>query len=90
VQLGVDHNAVTVPPAAIQHAPDGLYVYIVQPDHVAQRRDVSVGYLGNGQVVVTAGLQGGESVIIGGQVRVQAGQAVDPRPDQHAAAGGAG
>ncbi len=80
VQLGIAHNAVTVPPTAIQHAPDGLFVYIVGADHIAKRQDVKLGYQGDGHVVVSEGLNGGESVIVAGQVRVQSGQAVDPRP----------
>jgi len=80
VQLGVAHNAVTVPDIAVQHAPDGVFVYVVQPDHTAIRQDVTLGYEGDSQVVVTAGLKGGEDVIVAGQVRVQSGQKVDPRP----------
>ena len=78
VQLGIDHNAVTVPEPAIQHGVDGLYVYVVKPDHTAVRQDVKVGYDGDGQVVVTDGLNGGEQVITAGQVRVLSGQKVDP------------
>jgi multidrug efflux system membrane fusion protein len=80
VQLGVAHNAVTIPETAVQHAPEGLFVYIVQPDQTAARRDITLGYQGDGQAVVTDGLSGGENVIVAGQVRVQPGQKVDPRP----------
>lgn len=31
LQLGIDKNAVTIPPAAIEHGPDGLFVYVVKP-----------------------------------------------------------
>lgn len=78
VQLRVDHNAVTVPEPAIQHGPDGLYVYIVKPDQTASRADVTVGYTGDGMAEVTKGLQGGEQVITAGQVRVNPGQKVTP------------
>jgi multidrug efflux system membrane fusion protein len=80
VQLGIAHNAVTVPVPAVQHAPDGVFVYVVQPDHTAVRQDVTLGYEGDGRVVVTGGLKGGEDIIVAGQVRVQSGQKVDPRP----------
>jgi multidrug efflux system membrane fusion protein len=80
VQLGVAHNAVTIPDVAVQHAPDGEYVYVVHPDHTAIRQSVKLGYDGEGQVVITDGLKSGEDVIVAGQVRVQAGQKVDPRP----------
>ncbi len=80
IQLSIAHNAVSVPANAIQHGPDGLYVYIVTPDHVAQRREVKTGYEGDGQAVVTQGLNGGEEVIVAGQVRVNVGEKVDPHP----------
>jgi len=80
IQLGVAHNAVTVPEIAVQHAPDGEYVYVVQPDHTAVRRNVKLGYTGDGQVVVIDGVKNGEDVIVAGQVRVQSGGKVDPRP----------
>jgi multidrug efflux system membrane fusion protein len=81
LELGILRNAVTVPDAAIQHGPDGLYVFTVQPDHTAQRKDVKVGYEGEGNSVITDGLNGGEEIITAGQVRVQAGQKVDPHPE---------
>jgi multidrug efflux system membrane fusion protein len=31
LQIGLTHDAVTVPPAAIEHGPDGPFVYIVKP-----------------------------------------------------------
>jgi multidrug efflux system membrane fusion protein len=80
VQLGVARNAVTVPDVAVQHAPDGEYVYVVRPDHTALRQSVKLGYGGDGRVVITDGLKSGEDVIVAGQVRVQTGQKVDPRP----------
>jgi multidrug efflux system membrane fusion protein len=80
VQLGTAHDAVTIPDVAVQHAPDGEYVYVVQSDNTAIRRSVKSGYDGDGQVVITDGLKSGENVIVAGQVRVQAGQKVDPRP----------
>jgi multidrug efflux system membrane fusion protein len=79
IQLSVAHDAVSVPANAIQHGPDGLYVFTVTPDHVAHRRDVKTGYEGDGQAVVTQGLAVGEEVIVSGQVRVSDGDTVDPR-----------
>jgi multidrug efflux system membrane fusion protein len=80
VRLRIERGAVTVPASAVQHGPDGLYVYIVTDDHTALRQDVNIGYEGEGQVVVTSGLKGGEQVIVSGQVRVNAGTKVDPTP----------
>jgi multidrug efflux system membrane fusion protein len=81
IQLGVDHNAVVVPQNAVQHGPDGLYVYIVQAGNKAARREVTVGYQGEDHAVITQGLSGGEDVVTAGQVRVQDGEVVDPKRD---------
>jgi len=76
IQLGVEKNAVTIPPAAIQHGPDDLYVYVVKPDHTVARQTVTVGYEDEGVAVVTDGLSGGEQVVTNGQVRLQPGSRV--------------
>jgi multidrug efflux system membrane fusion protein len=79
IQLGTAHNAVTVPQSAVQHGPDGLYVYVVKPGNKAAKVDVTLGYQGENHAVVTSGLSGNEDIIVSGQVRVQDGMAVDPR-----------
>ncbi len=73
LQISEAHDAVTVPPAAIQHGPDGLYVYVVDAHSVAQRQKVTVGYQTAQTAIVTSGLQGGETVVVNGQSRLQAG-----------------
>jgi multidrug efflux system membrane fusion protein len=81
IQLGTAQNAVTIPENAIQHGPDGLYVFVVKPDQTADRVDVKLGYQGDGQAVVASGLNGGEDVITAGQVRVLPGIKVAPHRD---------
>ena len=81
IQLGIAHNAVVVPQTAVQHGPDGLYVYVLKPGNKAAKVDVTLGYQGENRAVVSSGLSGGEDVIVGGQVRVQDGLTVDPRRD---------
>ncbi len=88
IQLDLLHDVVSLPEAAIQHGPDGLYVFVVKPDHTAAMQKVSLGYQGQGQVVITSGLSGGEDIITAGQVRVQAGQKVDPKEAQQASTPG--
>jgi len=74
-RLRVDtlHQAVTVPVAAIQHGPDGLFVYTVQPDNTVQSKDVQVGYQDETTAVVTKGLQVGQNIVISGQSRLAPG-----------------
>jgi multidrug efflux system membrane fusion protein len=78
LQLGIAPNAVTLPPAAVQHGPDDLYVYLVKPDNTVARQVVSVGYQDEDAAVITKGLQGAETVVLSGQLRLQPGTKVDP------------
>lgn len=75
MQVAVARNVVTVPPATIQHGPDGLYVYLVT-DGRAALQPVSVGYETAKLAVVTKGLSGGETVVTDGVLRLQPGSPV--------------
>ena len=76
IQLRLEKNVVTVPPAAIQHGPDDLYVYVVKPDQTVARQNVKVGYEDEAVAVITDGLAGNEDVVTNGQVRLQPGSHV--------------
>ncbi|MBV8613148.1 MAG: efflux RND transporter periplasmic adaptor subunit [Acetobacteraceae bacterium] len=76
LQVATARDAVTVPPAAIQHGPDGLYVYVVKNDGTAALQPVAVGYQTASLAVVTKGLNGGETVVIDGAMRLQPGTRV--------------
>lgn len=73
LQVSVASQAVTVPPQAIQHGPDGLYVYLVKPGDTVAEQPVTVGYQSAAVAIVTAGLSGGETVVLSGQSRLQPG-----------------
>jgi multidrug efflux system membrane fusion protein len=76
LQIGTDRNAVTVPPAAIEHGPDGLYVYIVKSDRTVAVQPIQVGYQTASLAVVTKGLNGREQVVVQGQSRLDNGARV--------------
>jgi multidrug efflux system membrane fusion protein len=76
LQIGMARNAVTIPPAAIEHGPDGLYVYVVKPDTTIALAAVAIGYQTDKLAVVTSGLAGNETVVIGGQSRLESGTKV--------------
>ena len=78
--LRVEHSALTLPPQAVQHGPDGLFVYTVKPDSTIGRSDVKVGYQDEGAAVITSGVSAGEEVVLSGQLRVQPGTKVDAKP----------
>jgi multidrug efflux system membrane fusion protein len=80
VRLAVDRNAVVVPLRAVQHGPDGLFAYVVNPDNTVARRMLRVGYQDDNQAEIADGLQGGETVVVDGQSRLQPGSRVDVRP----------
>jgi multidrug efflux system membrane fusion protein len=76
LQLKIVHDAVTLPPQAVQHGQDGLYVYVVKQDQTAARQDVTVGYQDDAAAIITDGLHGGELVVLSGQLRLQPGTKV--------------
>jgi multidrug efflux system membrane fusion protein len=80
LQLTVEHNAVTVPIAAIQHGPDGLYLFVVGQDSTTSVRPVVIGYQDKTLAVVTKGLNGGEQVVVAGQSRLDNGTRVIGQP----------
>ena len=84
LQTGIAQNVVTVPQAAVQHGPNGLYVYVIQPDQTAALQLVTVGYQTPQTAVVTKGLNGGEEVVVDGVLRLQPGTRVSARTEQAA------
>jgi multidrug efflux system membrane fusion protein len=76
VQVKTLHNAVTVPTIAVQHGPNGLFVYVVRPDQTVAQQDLRAGYEDQGFSVVTTGLSGDEIVVLSGQSRLSPGTRV--------------
>jgi multidrug efflux system membrane fusion protein len=73
-------DAVVVPMVAIQHGPQGTYVYTVGPDKTAQMKPVTVALTAGDTAVISKGLEGGEQVIVEGQNQVRPGGRVEPAP----------
>jgi multidrug efflux system membrane fusion protein len=69
-------DATVVPDDAVQHGPDGLYAYAVNPDSKAELRKITVTNSIDGRSVVDEGLSPGQRVITSGQFRVQPGALV--------------
>jgi membrane fusion protein, multidrug efflux system len=76
LELSVQPNAITVPIQAIQHGPNGLYVYVVKSDDKVANQPITVGYQNDKIAVVATGLNGDESVVLNGQSRLQNGTMV--------------
>jgi multidrug efflux system membrane fusion protein len=77
MQVGLLKGAVTVPSAAVQRGPDGLYVYVVGSDQRASRRTVNVRQDNGREAVIANGIAAGESVVVNGQSRLQQGSLVE-------------
>jgi len=69
-------GGLTVPASAVQLGPKGSFVWVIGADEKVQTKAVSVFQIGDGQVLVTSGLQAGEKVVVDGQYRLQAGTLV--------------
>jgi len=69
-------DATVVPDDAVQHGPDGLYAYAVNPENKAELRWIKVTNSIDGQSVVDEGLSPGQRVITSGQYKVQPGALV--------------
>jgi multidrug efflux system membrane fusion protein len=74
--VGTDAAALTVPTAAVQHGPNGQFVFIVKPDQIVAKQDV-VLLRDDGRVAVIAkGLDEGQTVVTDGQSRLTVGSRV--------------
>jgi multidrug efflux system membrane fusion protein len=99
VQLQVDtaKGAVVVPPAAVQRGPRNAYVYVVNANGTAGRRQVTVGHEDAQASIITDGVKPGEKVVVDGASRLSDGSKVavvqpaasgaSPAADQPAAPG---
>ena len=76
VQVANLPKAVVVPTPAIEHGPNGLFVYVVKPDQTVAPVDVTVKYEDDGRSVVGKGLTGNEQVVQSGQSRLAPGTKV--------------
>ena len=68
--------AVVVPTEAVQHGPNGLFVYIVDDKNRAAMRPVTVTHQDTAQAVVDKGVSAGDRVVTVGQYVLQPGAPV--------------
>jgi len=88
VQAPSDTQALMVPQAAIQADQKGPFVMVVKPDSTVARHDAKLGDRSDENVVVEAGVDKGDRVIVMGLQKVRPGQTVKVR-DIHAQEGNA-
>lgn len=73
-----EENAVVVPPTAVQASQTGNFVFVVK-DGVASVQPVKVSRTQHGETILESGLNGGETVVTDGQLRLTNGARVAPR-----------
>jgi membrane fusion protein, multidrug efflux system len=78
VELQVDtvKDAVVVPPSAVQRGPRNTYVYVVNQDNTATRRNVTVGHEDAQASIIADGVKPGDKVVIDGGSRLSDGSKV--------------
>jgi multidrug efflux system membrane fusion protein len=82
VLVRTDRSALTIPVAAVQRGPDGMFAYIVKPDATVEARPLKVGEESGSVYVVQEGISDGERVVTSNQYRLQPGAHVAGRSAQ--------
>ena len=80
LQVRTIHNAVTIPSIAVEHGPEGLYVFLVKSDDTVTQTPIQIGFQDNGLTVVTKGLVANDTVVVSGQSRLAPGMTVKTTP----------
>ncbi len=68
--LTTEPNAIVIPTAAVQNGQKGQYVFVVKSDKSVEMRNIVVDRSNDKEAVIRTGLQGGETVVTDGQVRL--------------------
>ncbi|HEX4508529.1 MAG TPA: efflux RND transporter periplasmic adaptor subunit [Burkholderiaceae bacterium] len=88
--LGTRKGAITVPAQAVQRSPDGMYLYVVQPDgRTVKNVPVEVATTQDGIAVIAKGLAAGQRVVTDGQFKLKPGSAISEAPRGASAPAGA-
>jgi multidrug efflux system membrane fusion protein len=73
VLVRTDKSALTIPAAAVQRGPDGMFTYVVKSDQTVEMRPLKVGEESGSVMVVQDGISEGEKVVTSNQYRLQPG-----------------
>lgn len=78
--IAAEPNRVVVPAGAVQIGQQGAYVFVVGADSTAELRLVTVARQDVAEAVIASGLDGTETVVIDGQLRLVPGSRVQEVP----------
>lgn len=84
LELSTERGVTVVPTSAVQRGPSGAFLFVVDADQVAHRRNVTVPRQDEDMAVVTDGVKAGEKVVTDGASRLTDGAKVKLL-DRHAA-----
>jgi membrane fusion protein, multidrug efflux system len=73
VLVRTDKGALTIPSAAVQRGPDGMFTYVVKSDSTVEMRPLKVNEESGAVTVVQDGITEGERVVTSNQYRLQPG-----------------
>ena len=74
--ISTEQAGLTIPLDAVQQGPQGPIVYMVDSDHRASIRPISMRQSLNGVALIDRGLNAGETVVVRGQYRLSPGMLV--------------
>lgn len=77
---GVDEAAIAVPQQAVVRSPEGSSVLIVGADNKVQSQPVTTASSDGQNWIISAGLKGGERIIVEGFQKAKPGAVVNPQP----------
>jgi multidrug efflux system membrane fusion protein len=72
----IKKDKVLIPAVAIQHGPQGIFVYVVKEDQTAEVRPVTVGTVEGDHASIDSGLSEGDRVVVDGVDKLRAGSKV--------------
>jgi len=72
-------NSTVIPSVAVQRGPQGTFVFTVKPDKTVDVRPVNVSLTQNNVSSIASGIVPGDTVVVDGQDKLQAGSRVEPR-----------
>ena len=76
LEVGIRTNVLAVNSTAVQHGPEGLFLYIVKPDSTVAMQPVTVSQDDGHLAVIASGLDDKAQVVTNGQSRLQNGTRV--------------
>jgi membrane fusion protein, multidrug efflux system len=71
LSLEVRREVLTVPSAAIQRGPDGIFAWVIDDKDVAHARPITSGPSTGDRTIITTGLSEGDRVVVNGQYKLR-------------------